>query len=53
MHIYSKVKTYKFFDELDIKHLQMLNRMKLKMSRDDTILELIDSLNEVFKVYGQ
>ncbi len=53
MHIYSKVKTYKFFDELDIKHLQMLNRMKLKMSRDDPILELIDSLNEVFKVYGQ
>lgn len=53
MHIYSKVKTYKFFDELDIKHLQMLNSMKQKMSRDDPILELIDSLNEVFNVYGQ
>ncbi|HDY92275.1 MAG TPA: ATP-binding protein [Pseudoalteromonas sp.] len=52
MHIYSKVKTYKFFDELDIKQLEMLNRMKQKISNDDPILELIDSLNEVFKVYG-
>ena len=52
MHIYSKVKTYKFFDELDIKQLEMLNRIKQKISNDDPILELIDSLNEVFKVYG-
>lgn len=52
INIFSKVKTNKTFDEEDIKNLDFMNEIRGSLPANDSVIELIEMLNEVYQKYG-
>ncbi|QUM90199.1 ATP-binding protein [Moritella sp. 36] len=53
INIFSKVKRDKVFDEDDLENLNFLNNIKNSIPKEDSVIELIEMLNEVYQKYGR
>ncbi|HIF5530521.1 TPA: AAA family ATPase [Vibrio parahaemolyticus] len=53
INIFSKVRKYKVFDEKDVEGFNFLNDLRNNIPKDDSVIELIEMLNEVYQKYGR
>ncbi|MGS0536283.1 AAA family ATPase [Pseudoalteromonas sp. SaAl2] len=53
INIFSKVKANKSFDEEDLQNLDFMNGIKGSLPENDSVIELIEMLNEVYQKYGR
>ena len=53
INIFAKVKVNKAFDEQDFQNLEFMNSIRESLPEKDSVIELIEMLNEVYQKYGR